>query len=338
MSEPYEIHVGYDNLDALKPLILRHHLGDSVFIISDDNVLALYETIIKQALNPLNVHIIRVAPGEQSKSFETYQSVISELIEKNIKRDDFILAFGGGVVGDLAGFVASTLYRGIPYGQIPTTLLAQIDSSIGAKVAIDLKEGKNLVGAFYAPKFVFTDVKFLHTLAPRDLRSGQAEMIKAALIGDETLLRNLESQKPLSTDMIQAAINVKKTLVYNDPLDKGMRMILNFGHTFGHAIEKAHNYETYTHGEAISYGMVMALEIGLLKGVNDASLYERVKQLLFDYHLIETPLLTRKSYAPYIKHDKKHLKDGIHFIALKAIENPHIMTLQEDDDLWTKPL
>jgi len=327
-----------ENIIAYLPKVLKHHLrGNKVFIVSDDNVMHYYQPMIKRTLSVFEVEIVTIEPGEASKSLKTYQWVVEKLLEKGIKRDDLLLAFGGGVVGDLAGFVASTLFRGIDYGQIPTTLLAQVDSSIGSKVAIDLKEGKNLIGAFYDPKFVFIDTYFLNTLPKRQLRSGQAEMIKAALIGDKRLYEDLKRSKDVTPLMIEKSINVKKHFVEADPFDQGKRMILNFGHTFGHAIEKAHNYQTFLHGEAISYGMLMALEIGALKGIHDDALYESVKELLLDYELVSMPLLNRSDYITHVKHDKKQTAKGMQFIVLNSIENPRILAIKEDDEVWTKP-
>ncbi len=244
-----------------------------------------------------------------------------------------MLAFGGGVIGDLTGFIASTLYRGISYVQIPTTLLAQVDSSIGGKVGIDLKEGKNLIGSFYDPKFVLIDPSLLKTLSKREYANGLAEMIKAGLIGDKKLYTYLLEHETVTEVEIAEAIQVKRNVVLLDPYDKKERMYLNFGHTFGHAIEKKHKYETYLHGEAISYGMLIALQIGIQLGETKEELYQEVLNLLLKRGLVKEPLLKKDDYQAEIIHDKKNLADGLHFILVTKPGDVKIVKLKELDML-----
>ena len=281
----YDIFIEEDGLSHLAKHIKEVYQFDDLFVITDQNVFDLYNEKLIQALIGYKLSFVILPPGEKSKSLDTYHQAIQTLIEKGIKRNHLILAFGGGVIGDLAGFIASTLYRGISYIQIPTTLLAQVDSSIGGKVGIDLKEGKNLIGSFYDPKFVFIDPSFLKTLSKREYNNGLAEMIKAGLIGDKKLYSYLLEHDKVTVTEITEAIQVKRNVVLIDPYDKKERMYLNFGHTFGHAIEKKHKYETYLHGEAISYGMLIALQIGIQIGETKEELYQEVKKfnMFFDF-------------------------------------------------------
>jgi 3-dehydroquinate synthase len=329
----YDIFIEEDGLSHLAKHIKEVYQFDDLFVITDQNVFDLYNEKLIQALIGYKLSFVILPPGEKSKSLDTYHQAIQTLIEKGIKRNHLILAFGGGVIGDLAGFIASTLYRGISYIQIPTTLLAQVDSSIGGKVGIDLKEGKNLIGSFYDPKFVFIDPSFLKTLSKREYNNGLAEMIKAGLIGDKKLYSYLLEHDKVTVTEITEAIQVKRNVVLIDPYDKKERMYLNFGHTFGHAIEKKHHYETYLHGEAISYGMLIALQIGIQIGETKEELYQEVKKLLLDRELVKEPLLEMDEYRDEIIHDKKNLADGLHFIIVTKPGDVKTHKLKELDIL-----
>lgn len=327
----YDITIESHGLVQLPKMISKVHPSKYLFIVTDQNLYDLYHDQLNQILIDFFVQYVIVTPGEKSKSFEMYQMVIDTLIEKGIRRSDLIIAFGGGVVGDLAGFVAATLYRGIPFVQVPTSLLGMVDSSIGGKVGIDLKHGKNLVGAFYNPKFVLIDPELLNTLPKRDYHNGLAEMIKAGLIGNKKLYTFLLEHDRVSENEIAEAIFVKRELVLDDPYDKGARMLLNFGHTFGHAIERKHHYETYLHGEAISYGMLIALEVGMMVGDTKVELYDEVKSLLLMRDLVKEPLLRIEDYKDQIIHDKKLLADGLHFIVVSRPGDAKIVKLKIED-------
>jgi len=329
----YEILIEEGGLSHLAKHIKEVYEFDELFVVTDQNVFDLYKTKLIEALVGYRLSFVVLPPGEKTKSLEVYQQAIKTLIEKGIKRNHLILAFGGGVIGDLTGFIASTLYRGISYVQIPTTLLAQVDSSIGGKVGIDLKEGKNLIGSFYDPKFVLIDPSFLKTLSKREYANGLAEMIKAGLIGDKKLYTYLLEHDTVTEVEISEAIQVKRNVVLLDPYDKKERMYLNFGHTFGHAIEKKHQYETYLHGEAISYGMLIALQIGIQIGDTKEELYQEVKTLLKSRGLIQEPLLQMDDYRDEIVHDKKNLADGLRFIIVTKPGDVKIVKLKESDIL-----
>jgi 3-dehydroquinate synthase len=327
----YDISIQKDVLNELPSFITKATSSKSLFIITDRHLFHLYHERLSLILNDFFVQYVTVEPGESSKSLRVYETVCQTLIEKGIRRSDFIIAFGGGVVGDLAGFVASTLYRGIPFAQIPTSLLAMVDSSIGGKVGIDLPQGKNVLGSFYNPKFVLIDPELLKTLSDREYENGIAEMIKAGLIGDKKLYHFLLEHKHVTENEIQMAICVKRELVLNDPYDFADRMKLNFGHTFGHAIEKKHHYQTYLHGEAISYGMLFALEIGMTLNETKPELYDEVKHLLIKRGLVKEPLLSMDDYKDGISHDKKLLSDGLHFIIVTKPGDSKIVTLKPED-------
>lgn len=327
----YDILIETNGLNDLPKMIEKVHQHKYLFVITDKNLFHLYHERLSDILNQFYVQYVVVEPGEKSKSLKTYQNVSETLIEKGIRRSDLILAFGGGVIGDLAGFVASTLYRGIPFVQIPTSLLAMVDSSIGGKVGIDLPHGKNLLGSFYNPLFVLVDPYLLETLPLREYRNGLAEMIKAGLIGDKKLYHYLLEHEKVTENEIQMAICVKRELVLNDPYDRNERMKLNFGHTFGHAIERKHQYETYLHGEAISYGMLIALEIAISLNETKQELYDELKNLLVQRGLVSEPLLRAEEYKDQIIHDKKLLSDGLHFILVTKPGDAKIITLKLED-------
>lgn len=327
----YDITIESGCLKELPSLIAKVHEFKQLYIITDQHLFDLYHDELVNILHMYHVQFVTITPGEASKSLDTYVKVINTLIEKGIKRTDFILAFGGGVVGDLTGFIAATLYRGIHYAHIPTSLLAMVDSSIGSKVGIDLPQGKNLIGAFNPPKFVLIDPLLLKTLKPRDYRNGLAEMIKAGLIRDKKLYMYLLEHEEVTEQEIAAAIFVKRELVLNDPYDKKERMLLNFGHTFGHAIEKKHRYETYLHGEAISYGMLIALECGIKLGLTKPELYEEVKALLIKRELVKEPLLKLEDYKDDMIYDKKNLSDGFRFIIVNKPGDASIIKINIED-------
>lgn len=327
----YAIFIKHGAIRQLSPKLTDVYGGKHVFIITDRHVSSLYRQTLESALPDYITQVVEIEPGEASKSLDVYQQVISKLLSQGIKRDHLIIAFGGGVVGDLAGYVAATLYRGMPYVHIPTTLLAQVDSSIGGKVGIDLPEGKNLIGAFHQPNMVLIDPDFLNTLEPREYANGLAEMIKAGLIGDACLYQDLLNQATVDQDDIMRAIHVKRKLVLVDPYDHHERLLLNFGHTFGHAIEQQHDYRTYKHGEAISQGMLMALEIGIRLGVSSQALYDQVKTLLIERHLVEEPLLERQDYLDALIHDKKHMTAGLRFVLVEEPGKAIVKLLQMED-------
>ena len=245
-----------------------------VLIVTDSGIPKKYIRALKDQIKNAKIYLHTIPEGETSKSFKIYQEIIKKLATLQFSRTDMIIAFGGGVVGDISGFTASSYLRGIDYIQIPTTLLSQVDSSVGGKTAINILEGKNLVGAFYNPKVVLISTRFLKTLSEKEYKSGLGEVIKYSLIDNEKLRTLLESNtgKILNRDnkillkIIDESINTKSKIVTKDEKEDGIRAILNFGHTFGHAIEAHTNYKKMSHGEAITLGMIIASKISLYEG------------------------------------------------------------------------
>lgn len=327
----YDLFLDESGISNLETEIKRVYAYEKLYVITDDMVFGIYASILKEALPSYQLEFIVFPSGEESKSFDVYQNVIKKLITKKMKRNHMIIAFGGGVVGDLAGFVAATLYRGVPFIQVPTTLLAMVDSSIGGKVGIDLPEGKNLIGSFYNPKLVYITPMFLKTLSDREYHNGLAEMIKAGLIGDKHLYHYLLQNNRVAIKEIQMAIQVKRDIVLIDPFDHKERMFLNFGHTFGHAIEAKHNYLVYKHGEAVSYGMIIALAVGVRLGETPQALYDEVKQLLIQRELVKEPFMRASDYLEQVKKDKKYIGETLQFVIVPKVGQAKIIHVTESE-------
>jgi 3-dehydroquinate synthase len=270
-SRSYRIKVGCGLLATLGRECARLKLGNRCAVISDHNVAPRFGKAVQQNLSKAGFQsvLITVPAGETAKSLKSVQSCYDQLAAYRLERKSFIVALGGGVVGDLAGFIAATYLRGIAFVQVPTTLLAQVDSSVGGKVGVNLKAGKNLVGAFYQPRLVLCDLDALRSLPARDYRAGLAEVIKYGIIYDAALFERLERELPKILQRDTAALaaivarccNIKAKVVGQDETEAGLRAILNFGHTIGHALEAVSSYGKYLHGEAISIGQVLAAEL-----------------------------------------------------------------------------
>ena len=287
----YNIIIGSRILSCLGKYLKPLKLGSDAYIITNPMIKKLYGQKLETCLSKagFNYKFKLIADSEKSKSLSTVYSVIEDLAAYDKKKKVFIIAFGGGVVGDLAGFIASIYKRGIAYVQVPTTLLAQVDSSIGGKTAVDLVRGKNLAGTFYQPKLVFSDTAMLKTLDSRQILSGLAEIIKYGIIKDPALFSYLEKnyKKILSRDsgqlesIISRSSSIKAKIVEADERDeKGIRIILNFGHTIGHAIEAAGAYKRHNHGEAVALGMLAACDIGIILGFTDQNTAKRLERLI----------------------------------------------------------
>lgn len=263
-----------------------------------------------------------IKPGEQSKSIETYYQIIRFLTSINIDRHDLIVAFGGGVVGDLVGFVASTYMRGIDYIQIPTTVLSMVDSSIGSKTAINTEDGKNLIGTFYNPKGVFIDLNFLDTLSDKEFRNGLAEAIKSAIIRDKELSDLLMSKNVYEKDIleivIRKSISIKKKIVGCDLRESGERQLLNFGHTIGHAIEKLSDFSV-SHGYAVAIGMAMISKAYYKLGAISKETHLRIINILKKYQLPVSCEYNEEQIYQEVLKDKKNNGDKINLVYPKEI-------------------
>ena len=274
-------------------------------------------------------HLFIISSGETSKTLETVRLIYQWLATLKAERGHLIIAVGGGVVGDLAGFVAATFMRGMNLVQVPTSLLAMMDASIGGKTGVDLPEGKNLVGAFHQPQFVLEDIQTLQTLPKRELISGWAEAIKHGLILDESLLQIFETQvdsitsldRQICTDVARRSVQIKADVVSRDEKETlGLRVLLNYGHTVGHALEVVTKYKKYLHGEAVSLGMMAAAKIGNIVGLTPASDVERQRSLLQAYSL---PVNMDKISIPELQQamtlDKKNSAGSIKWVVLNGI-------------------
>lgn len=339
-QKKYSIIIKKGILGNIGEEIKKIYKNKKIAIITDSNVEGLYgQKIINQLnINDFQTTTIVIQPGEKSKSLESAKDIYEKLLDFEITRGDMIIALGGGVVGDLAGFAASTLLRGIPFIQIPTSLLAQIDSSVGGKVAVNLPMGKNLVGSFYHPEAVFIDPQLLRTLDKRFLYDGMAEVIKYGCIKDKGLfdkLMNIETEDELFDnieEIIYRCCDVKRDMVQRDEKDKGERMLLNFGHTIGHAIEKNFNYKTYTHGEAVAIGMYNITKRSEELGITKEDTAKVIQKLLIKYNLPHgMPDVPKVDIIKAIGLDKKNKGDRLSIILLREIGNSLIKNIDRKD-------
>jgi 3-dehydroquinate synthase len=326
----YPIHIGAGALDAGE--LYRPHLGSGrVAIVTNPVVAPLYLQRVKAALDragardPLEV---LVEDGEQAKSWATLELVFDAMLGARLGRDSVIVALGGGVVGDLAGFAAAVYQRGIAFLQVPTTLLAQVDSAVGGKTAVNHARGKNMIGAFHQPSAVIADVSTLSTLPARELRAGIAEVIKHGFALDAALVEWLErdmekllAQDPAAlTHAVRRSCELKAEVVADDEREAGRRALLNFGHTFGHAIEAGSGYGAWLHGEAVAAGMVMAAELSARTGLLAAAEVHRLRQLVARAGLPVTgPVLAPQRYLELMSGDKKAAAGRIRFVLLQAV-------------------
>ncbi|MCF7818288.1 MAG: 3-dehydroquinate synthase [Kiritimatiellales bacterium] len=286
----YKIHIGAGILDQLGGLCSAAGLKGKCLIITDENVGGLYAKTALQSLESAGIvaQIATLPAGEQTKCGEQVFALYSRCIEAGLDRHSFIVALGGGVIGDLAGYVAATYLRGIPFVQVPTSLLAMVDSSVGGKTGINLPEGKNLVGAFYQPQLVLADLQTLETLPIREYRAGLAEIVKYGVIYDAPFFQNLEQNiaelpnlgnMDLLAKVVGRCCEIKAAVVAQDEREGGLRAILNFGHTAGHALEKVAGYGEYVHGEAVAIGSIFAARASVaLAGLSQAEC-DRIEQV-----------------------------------------------------------
>ncbi len=336
-KQSYDIAIGNKTLGLLGKYLQKLNIGQDAYVITNTFLKNKYGSQLKRGLikSGFTVKFKTVPDTEKSKSIETAASLIKDITAYDKKRKIFIIAFGGGVVGDLAGFTASIYRRGIPYIQVPTTLLAQVDSSIGGKTAVDLSQGKNLVGAFYQPRLVFTDTALLKSLDARQVRAGLAEVIKYGIIKDARLFKFMEdnykdilSLKPSALEfIITRCSKIKADVVSLDEKEeKGIRTILNFGHTIGHAIEAASGFKGYNHGEAIALGMLTASDISAQLGLTSIAATQRIEDLITAVGL---PIKIQK--IPFLKiikmhyHDKKFTGSQNRFVLIKGIGRTKIV-------------
>lgn len=324
----YPILIENNLFQSAGTIIQKFFPGRKVFIVTDTNLAPLYGTVLIDQLSRLGIKTgLHAFPaGESSKSHEQLLKLYEAFSQAEITRKDAIISLGGGVTGDLTGFAASTWLRGTGFMQIPTSLLAMVDSSIGGKVAVNLPAGKNLVGSFYHPDAVLIDPLLLKTLPNRHFSDGMAEVIKHGCIRDKELFKWLEELgyrerfMDHAEEIVCRNCDIKRQVVQQDERETGLRMILNFGHTFGHAIEKAFHYQKYTHGECVAMGMVIAAELSHKLGYCDADVPERIRALVTQYHLpAGWPKVDRKIMKAAVMLDKKAQTNEIFLVLIKSI-------------------
>lgn len=326
----YPIHIENGILGHAGTYISEIFSGKRIMIVSDDNVYPLYGKILTDSLNGYECHSLVLPHGERTKSFRTLPAVYSAMLNAKISRSDLVIALGGGVIGDLAGFAAATYLRGVKLVQIPTSLLAQVDSSVGGKVAVDLPEGKNLAGAFYHPKMVLIDPTVLDTLSPHFISDGMGEVIKYGCIKDAGLFHKLSSHtsfedlKPELPEIIARCVNIKRIVVEADQFDTGERMLLNFGHTLAHTIEQYYHYERESHGEAVAIGMYQITKMSEEKSLTAAGCSEQIKKVLDIYGLPVSCGLETSALTEAITLDKKNLNGRLNIVLLKNIGESYI--------------
>lgn len=325
----YPIHVGQgilEHIDLLLPCLLQPRVA----VVTNTTVAPLYLQRFARPLRDAGIEVTEIIlpDGEQFKNWQTLNSIFEVLLERRCERSTTLIALGGGVVGDISGFAAACYQRGMPFIQVPTTLLAQVDSSVGGKTAINHPLGKNMLGAFYQPRMVLADTDVLATLPVRELRAGLAEVIKYGLIRDlpflewlEMHLERLLAREPqaLAYAICRSCMN-KAEIVVADEYENGQRALLNLGHTFGHAIETGMGYGEWLHGEAVAAGIMMAAELSCRLGWLGVADVARVERLLVRAGLpVFGPAMGAESYLELMQHDKK-VKDGkLRFVLLKQI-------------------
>jgi 3-dehydroquinate synthase len=287
------------------------------------------------------VTTLEVASGEESKSLKQAAELCRELIRTGLDRGSAVIGLGGGVIGDLAGFVSGILYRGIRFINIPTTLLSQVDSSVGGKTGVNVAEGKNLVGVFHQPSLVLADIGTLRSLPEREFRSGLGEVVKYGMISDRRLFELLEQSaervSERDSDLLQRIVStscaIKARVVAADERETGLRAILNFGHTVGHAVEAALGYGAVTHGEAVAMGMVVAAELSVAEGLCPREDAKRLKTLLQRFGLLNTPLPEYESLEPFMLRDKKARSGSLQFVAVRGAGAAELIVLREFERL-----
>lgn len=318
----YPILIGEGIANGLGFEIKRYITTKKIMVITNYTVNELYGKKVIEALskNGFSVCSVAVPNGEKYKNIEQAKRIYQECIKNKLHKDSCIIALGGGVVSDLAGFIAATYMRGIPLVNMPTTLVGQIDAAIGGKTGIDFM-AKNIIGSFYQPKLVFIDTAFLRTLPEREIKNGLAEIIKYAIVKDTGLFRFLEGNKEkilnlgmnILTNIVSKCCSIKARIVEKDEKENNLRAILNYGHTIGHAIEKVSDYSV-SHGEAVAIGMIIESKIARILGLLDEKQEKRIDNLIKDYKLIVGMSLKKEEILDALQFDKKITKEKIRFI------------------------
>lgn len=341
-SHRYDILIGNNLLNQFD--LFAPHIGKKVAIITNETVAQWYlsplETMLRK--HQIDVFSVILPDGEQYKNHDSLNQIYDALLANHADRKTTLIALGGGVIGDMTGFAAATYQRGVPFIQIPTTLLSQVDSSVGGKTAINHPRGKNMIGAFYQPRLVLADLDTLATLPEREFAAGMAEVIKYALLGDADFLVWLENHLPqiqqlepqLLAQMVAHCCQMKADIVAEDETEQGVRAHLNLGHTFGHAIEAHMGYGNWLHGEAVAAGMILAAELSVQLGSLKTEDVARIAQIIQAAKLpILPPQFAFDDWIAHMRHDKKVEHGKMRFITLQRLGAAQISTIDNSDIL-----
>jgi 3-dehydroquinate synthase len=328
-QQSYEIVIGSGLIKTLPARLkkLRGAKPFRPFLITSPEIWGLWGRQVLSAFGKQEPTVLFIPAGEKHKRLRTLESLLEQLAQAGADRDALLIAFGGGVIGDMTGFLAAIYMRGVPFVQFPTTLLAQVDSSIGGKTGVNLEAGKNLVGSFHHPLAVLADTDLLSTLPEAELRSGLQESIKAGVIRDAKLFRYLETNAEaiLSGDVkalthvVAASVRVKADVVAQDERESGLRMILNYGHTLGHAIEAATGYRQLLHGEAVGWGSIAATRLGVMRGMIGEDVAERIIHLILRYGPLTRFKATAEKLVSLTANDKKNRSGSLSFVLPKKL-------------------
>lgn len=340
VNDSYDILIQKGLLGRVGEHISNVLKGSKITLISDDNVYPIYGESVKAQLeeNGYTVYTYVFKAGEESKKTATVIDMVEFMAQQGLTRSDGVVALGGGVCGDMAGFASAIYLRGIKFVQIPTSLLAQVDSSVGGKTAVDLPQGKNLCGSFHQPSLVIIDPDVLNTLSDRFFNDGMGEVIKYGCIKSAQLFKRLETENPKDfiEDLIYECVNIKRVIVENDEKEQGERALLNFGHTCGHAIEKLWDFKTVTHGEAVAIGMLMIAQAGENAGLTQAGTAEKIKAMLNKMNMKTADTHSVQEIVNAMSADKKRTTTGIKLVMLKSIGESFIypVTMEETARLF----
>ncbi len=341
-NNSYPVYLGHGLLSVSE--LLERHLGSGkTLIVSNDVVGPLYLDQVRTSLGKRAIETHIIPDGERFKTMETWSGIIDKLISMQARRDASIIALGGGVIGDISGFAAASYMRGIRFLQIPTTLLAQVDASIGGKTAINHDQGKNLVGAFHQPAAVIIDSSTLASLAEREFNAGLAEVVKYGAINDASFFAWLEEntqaikrrQEDAINHLIHESVKNKSEIVSQDEKEAGIRALLNFGHSFGHALETESNYSRFLHGEAVSIGMVTAAHLSEIRGLCEAGTAKRLAGLLsgLDLPVRQAANISIDGLTRALALDKKAVASGLRLVLLNAIGDAVIDNQSSEDNI-----
>jgi len=316
-NKNYDVYI--ESLEKLK-------INGKVAIITNPTVSGFHLQYLLSHIKCDELHIVTLPDGEEYKNMENLTYGLDRLFDAKLDRNSTLIAFGGGVIGDMTGFMASIFLRGIKFIQVPTTLLSMVDSSVGGKTGINNKYGKNLLGAFYQPENVYIDTHFLSTLPKREFAAGMAEVLKMSIMFDSVFFENLKDNKERAEGIIRNSVELKSSVVNQDEKERGIRSVLNYGHTFGHVIENLTNYSVYLHGEAVAIGMIMVNRLAVKLGYLTLIEEKEIKECIENYNLPTTfKIEDEEKFYDHFFADKKTMNNSIKFILPKGIGNYKIV-------------